>query len=455
MRGPVALAAVAAALAVALVPAGARGATARSGSSRTDATVCPTDTWGTSVTNAGHVGWIRSLPASPTGGGLPGPVNAAGVVIFAGDSDLTAFRNAGGGRLWNIHLNPVNGEPASFAGLWASTTAAYTLVKYSVAGKPTERLVELDPNTGKTLWGISLGGYAENVNANGNVYGFAVGGTIVAVDLFTNRVLWRQKFGRPARDGSYNTQLAWAGGYIVAVSGAATPGATTGTAAGFVYTTGKRAWRRTGIPNQPHLAAVSGTVLLSNGYGNSPKSTVFPMTGLAAATGKTLWRVKVKHWVTGVWTSPGVAAFTDSARIYEVDTARGLRWSVSGRPGALAMLHTDLVYVQAAAAGPGRPPVDRVYDRQQKNGALRWTRPGDPAYILAPDGPTLVLVNSSPLSPQPGTSVYAVYRKNGKQLHPAVALPAAVLTPPGVFNSGTYIELNPRECEPGSLATEP
>ena len=209
MRGPVALAAVAAALAVALVPAGARGATARSGSSRTDATVCPTDTWGTSVTDAGHVGWIRSLPASPTGGGLPGPVNAAGVVIFAGDSDLTAFRNAGGGRLWNIHLNPVNGEPASFAGLWASTTAAYTLVKYSVAGKPTERLVELDPNTGKTLWGISLGGDAENVNANGNVYGFAVGGTIVAVDTFTNRVLWRQKFGRPARDGSYNTQLAW------------------------------------------------------------------------------------------------------------------------------------------------------------------------------------------------------------------------------------------------------
>ena len=96
-----------------------------------------------------------------------------------------------------------------------------------------------------------------------------------------------------------------------------------------------------------------------------------------------------------------------------------------------------------------------MYDRQQKNGALRWTRPGDPAYILAPDGPTLVLVNSSPLSPQPGTSVYAVYRKNGKQLHPAVALPAAVLTPPGVSNSATYIELNPRECEPGSLATEP
>jgi hypothetical protein len=43
--------------------------------------------------------------------------------------------------------------------------------------------------------------------------------------------------------------------------------------------------------------------------------------------------------------------------------------------------------------------------------------------------------------------------QNGKQLHPAVKLPAAVLTPPGVSNSGTYIELNPRECEPGSLAT--
>jgi outer membrane protein assembly factor BamB len=405
------------------------------------------------VSDAGRVAWKVPLPSSPTEpGGAMSPLVINGVALFAGDSDLTALRAADGRKLWQIHI-PADGNPSpdSFWRLWQWGSTAIALINQSTDTKISERLVAINPATGKVRWSLKLGGAEESITqiAEDGVIALAVGDKIEAVDLAGGNVLWSRKSGAPDKYGDVDTQLAMVGGSVVAVIGAASPGATTGTAAGFDNKAGTRLWTRTGIPAQPFLTADGWTALLYNGYGNSSKSTVFPMTALSPQTGKTLWHIPVKRWVETVWTTPTDVVFAAAGRLYDASPTTGLRWSVPAGPDNVLVTATDVLYLQFKETSPTSPIVTSVIDRRLRDAKIGWQHPlADnvlTSAIVAPAGPNF-LVATSASNIDPGTEVYVRDLRTGKQAAATVTLPSNVLTSPAVTGGDAFFQLNPWLC---------
>jgi outer membrane protein assembly factor BamB len=412
----------------------------------TGAASCPTATWAAEVTDAGTVAWKVPLPSSPTGG-LPAPLVINGIALFAGNSDLTAVRVAGGHRLWDIHIDhPGNPLPGFFWGLWQWDGNAYALINYSTYDKTDERLVEINPATGKVRWQLKLRGPVASFSApaDAGVVALAVGGTVEAVDLENGGVSWSRPFGKPDGSGYYQTTLVMTAGFVVAASSPVS-GAGTGTAAGFDAQNGTEQWERTGFPEISSLTADGSTVLI-DGYDISREATSYPVTALAVQTGETRWHVPVKGTIAGIWTTPTGVVFTDDARIYEADPVTGLRWSIPGRPQSVLLTATDLLYSQWKEVSPVKPFRYTVFDRRLNDAAVRWTQSHAPYDILAPTGPNLLLANSDPLSTDPGTAVYAVNAQTGKQVSAWAKLPAGVFAAPAVLGSDVIFQLNPWQC---------
>jgi outer membrane protein assembly factor BamB len=434
----------------------AHPATAHPVTGGTGAASCPTATWAAEVTDAGRVAWKVPLPSSPTEpGGASGPLVINGVALFAGNSDLTALRPSDGHRLWQIHI-PADGNPLpdSFWKLWQWGGTAIALINQSTSTKISERLVAINPATGKVRWSLRLGGAVESATqiAEDGVIALAVGDKIQAVGLTGGNVLWSRKFGTPDKYGDVDTQLAMAGDYVVAAVGATSPGATTGTAAGFDNKGGTRLWTRTGIPAQPFLAADGWTALLYNGYDNSSKSTAFPMTALSPETGQTLWHIPVKDYVDAVWTTPADVIFAAPGRMYDADPATGLRWSVPALPDDALVTATDVIYLQDKETSPTSPIVTDMIDRRLRDAKIIWQHPV-PASVLtsaivAPAGPDfLVATSASNINPE--TEVYVRDLRTGKPAAATATLPSDVLTSPAVTGADAIFQLNPWVCISG------
>jgi outer membrane protein assembly factor BamB len=396
------------------------------------------------ITDAGKVAWRVSLPPGQSQG-LPSPVVAKGVAVFADNADLVGLRAADGHQLWDDRLRPDSALPDNLRGLWQWGGNAIALIHNS---DTDWRLVAVNPADGKVRWqfkfGVALSGLS-GVSPDGRM-ALAAGEQLYVLNLANGRAIWSRPFVKEDKNGNYDAELAITGGVVVATRlQLAPPGLSV--MAGFSEKTGHKLWTRTGLPDGPDMQA-DGRVVLMSGFNDVKHEQVpTPLTAFSAANGKTLWHASV-GFVYDVWTAPGQVVFGSRSGMYDVNPVTGAkRWKLSGElssPGGasdLLLTATDIIYF------PGQGVLT---DRGLSNGAVEWQQPGVPSgwstYIAEPSGQNVLVAAGNNWDDPPQTVVSAVNLRTGK-LAAWVKLPSDLPAAPAVTDGGAIYQLNPEYCE--------
>ena len=264
------------------------------------------------MTDAGSLAWTAALPgkSGPNGGnGLP-PVSVGGLAVFAYRNAVSAWKQAGGQRVWQRSYPEAAGsDSGQIGGLWAWHGELIVLLAPTFLGQRPAgmRVQALDPATGTVRWTADLGSgdlYNEQtISADGVLAlltetGASQGrGKLLAVSLSQGRLLWTRPYGKEE-----GTDGPDADGSVIIV-------AEHGTATAFDDRTGAQLWshgRLTG--NVGSLPGPDGPALLyalQEAAACRPVPRVFPVIAVDARTGAVRWRVAAGGPVDELTTAGG------------------------------------------------------------------------------------------------------------------------------------------------------
>lgn len=383
----------------------AAGATASSASSAASLRTgsCTSEGWAAAATDAGAVRWKARLPNLAAAFVGAAPLQVGGVAFFGYGNVLYALRARDGRQVWKRAFPAKGGSPTeTVSGLWAWHGSLIVLAGpfgLGGTGGAADQLFALSPATGAVRWSLELttqGLYGSVARtSNGVLVGITRPGALKAVDLSTGRLLWSRPL---APDQESDGPVA--SGTVIAT-------AARGTVTGFDARTGRVLWTRHGLPSRVDvLGAPGGRVLV---YDLFQQGKPFPVTALAAGSGRVLWRLATSGPVTAISVRHGWLAVGTSGtyRLSLVDPVSGhVRWSgatyvVNGMTWDITA--TDFVYVMSESYGAPHPGLTEVVDRRLPAGTVRWSVPladWSTGTVLAPQGPNVLVLEP----PGAGTS---------------------------------------------------
>ncbi len=364
---------------------------------------CRTGAWAEDFTDAGHLAWQVSLPATP-GLGYAEPVSplaVGGVSVFADGNALYALRLGDGHPVWHKAFGTAkNPGTGTIDALWTWPGEVIAALATSTA---SSGLVSLDAATGAVRWTVALGAGLEDlpaVTSDGVVAVLSQTGTLRAFDLTSGRQLWSAKYSKSG--------LLAAGTVIIGNAGHGSGNSWTRALTAFSGRAGRVLWSKSGLPGGSQFAPAPGGRLLTYDVPlplppGTRQPAPAPVTALDAATGRTLWTLNAGGPVSVVWAAaagvvvasglPGTVLVKDpAARLYLADPGTGkIRWSAAG--------HTD-PYATPAITGANvitvttTPATGTVTDHAARTGATEWKAVISDVYgryLATPDGPNVLV----------------------------------------------------------------
>ena len=238
-------------------------------------------------------------------------IAARSIVIGGVDGNITALDRSNGTVLWKLRMSgPVETSPVIVAG-------ERTVIAASLDG----RLLSIDLARGTINWAYQTGGDIKGspVVVGNTVYTANYAGEVVAVDLNTGKLKWRQAYRLdPVRTERIYSSTPHANGMIVF-----------GTVGGYVYAlnaqTGAQRWKRavgTYVYSTPAIA--NGTVFVGDFAGRVHAYTL--------SNGRDVWSGSMPGPVSGSPVVIGhlvyVSTIKGSTSAFDVRTGRKV-WSIA------------------------------------------------------------------------------------------------------------------------------